>query len=274
MTLLVRDEQDIIRENIEYHLAQGVSKIIATDNRSVDQTTHILKEYVDKGVLHLIYEGDDTYNQHEWVTRMAVMAYEEFGADWVINNDADEFWWPKAGNLEESLRSLPEDTDLIQAPRFNFVMLEQSDIPFHQAMIYREVKSLNSLGMPLPPKVAHRGSANIKVAQGNHSVSGLRTSNMATDLIEILHFPMRTTHQFTNKIKKGGAAYERNQRLSESVGATWRTLYSEIMKRKNLNNYFATHMYDNDRINAEIKNGRIVVDRRLADFFVHLYQDD
>ena len=34
MTLLVRDEQDIIRENIEFHLSQGIDYFIATDNIS------------------------------------------------------------------------------------------------------------------------------------------------------------------------------------------------------------------------------------------------
>jgi len=41
MTLLVRDEEDIIQENIEYHLARGIDFIIATDNLSVDSTTVI-----------------------------------------------------------------------------------------------------------------------------------------------------------------------------------------------------------------------------------------
>ncbi len=40
MTLLVRDEQDIIRENIEFHLAQGVNFFVVTDNKSVDATAH------------------------------------------------------------------------------------------------------------------------------------------------------------------------------------------------------------------------------------------
>lgn len=75
MTLLVRDEEDIIRENIEYHLAQGVDYFIATDNRSNDATTDILKGYERKGVLHYCYEADDDYSQGEWVTRMARMAF-------------------------------------------------------------------------------------------------------------------------------------------------------------------------------------------------------
>jgi len=41
MTLLVRNEEDIIRENIEFHLSQGVSFFIATYD-----TKRIQKELV------------------------------------------------------------------------------------------------------------------------------------------------------------------------------------------------------------------------------------
>ena len=38
MTLLVRDEEDIVEDHLIYHLNQGVDFVVATDNRSVDGT--------------------------------------------------------------------------------------------------------------------------------------------------------------------------------------------------------------------------------------------
>ena len=104
MTLLVRDEQDIVRENLDFHLAQGVDQVIVTDNGSEDATVEILREYEARGVVRLLFEPTDDYSQGRWVTRMARLAAAE-GADWVINNDADEFWWPRAGIAAVDLRA-------------------------------------------------------------------------------------------------------------------------------------------------------------------------
>src|SRR5690349_438000 len=102
MTLLVRDEEDILARNIEYHRAQGVDFFIIMDNLSVDATPDIAREYVAKGLALYIPQDEDDYSQSEWVTGMARMAYEKYGADWVINNDADEFWWPVSGSLKDA----------------------------------------------------------------------------------------------------------------------------------------------------------------------------
>ena len=103
MTLLLRDEEDIVRENLDFHLAQGVDRVIVTDNGSEDATVEILREYEARGVVRLLLEPADDYSQGRWVTRMARLAAAE-GADWVINNDADEFWWPRSGTLAVDLR--------------------------------------------------------------------------------------------------------------------------------------------------------------------------
>ena len=266
MTLLVRDEQDIIRENIEFHLAQGVDFFIVTDNKSVDSTKDILIEYEDQGKLHYIYEGDDDYNQHTWVTKMARMAYTEFAADWVINSDADEFWWPKKGDLKETVVSIPAKLNLFTAQRINFVPVETTGLPFYSAMVYREKVSLNPQGKLLPKKIAHRGNPEINVAQGNHKLEGVRKPKTKDGLVDILHFPIRTYGQFTNKIAKGGAAYERNVELREKVGAAWRELYKEYKVNDGLGDYYKKHLYDESKLQESIANGTILEDRRLHEF--------
>ena len=49
MTLVVRDEADILDAQIAYHLNAGVDFVIAIDHRSVDGTTEILESYARAG---------------------------------------------------------------------------------------------------------------------------------------------------------------------------------------------------------------------------------
>ena len=102
MTLLARDEADIIDSHISFHLRAGVYFFIATDNGSLDGTTEFLERYAREGVLHLIREPGRTCAREEWVTRMGRMAASNFSADWVLNSDADEFWWPRAASPRRS----------------------------------------------------------------------------------------------------------------------------------------------------------------------------
>ena len=81
--------------------------MVATDNGSEDGTTEILERYERAGFLRLLREDGDDMRQQEWVTRMARLAATDCGADWVINSDADEFWWPRGGTLKDVLALVP-----------------------------------------------------------------------------------------------------------------------------------------------------------------------
>ncbi|HXF00613.1 MAG TPA: glycosyltransferase family 2 protein [Solirubrobacterales bacterium] len=259
MTLLVRDEQDIVRENLDFHLAQGVDEVIVTDNGSEDATVEILREYESRGVVRLLHEPADDYSQGRWVTRMAQLAATE-GADWVINNDADEFWWPLAGSLKSVFEQLGAGVGLVVAHRQNFVPRPEDGRPFWERMTLRERVSLNPLGKPLPPKLAHRADPEIIVAQGNHKVDGADLGERRDDAsIEILHFPMRTYGQFENKIVKGGRAYGRNRELPQRTGRTWRRLY-EAWEEGRLRDHYDANVV------AEGARADLVEDTRLRDF--------
>ena len=268
MTLLVRDEADIIAENITFHLAHGVDHIIATDNLSEDATTDILRQFERLGVLHYIRQEDDDYAQHRWVTHMARLAQAMFGADWVINTDADEFWLPHGGDLRRALGAMPVGCDALAAPRVNFPPRPMAPGTFFaDAMIWRDRVSLNALGQPLPDKVCHRAFADVEVAQGNHAVyrfGQLLPPQPAP--ITILHFPMRTYAQFANKIIKGGAAYGRNRELPPAVGGTWREFY-RLYLSGGLPAHWEQAVLHDAMIEARLTDGSLLRDDRLARFF-------
>jgi glycosyltransferase involved in cell wall biosynthesis len=260
MTLLVRDEQDIIAEHLDYHLAQGVDEVIVTDNGSEDATLDILREYESRGVARIILEPSDDYSQGKWVTRMARMAASELDADWVINSDADEFWWPRSGTLASTFEGLGAEVGVVVARRTNFVPQPEDTRAFWDRMTVRERESLNPVGKPLPPKLAHRAHPEIEVVQGNHRVRGPDLGErLDDDTVEILHFPMRSYAQFENKIVKGGQAYARNRELPEKVGRTWRRLY-EVWQRGELPDHYA------ESIVSDSSRDDLVEDTRLRDY--------
>ena len=272
MTLLVRDEEDIVRANLDFHLDRGVDFVIATDNRSEDGTVEILEEYERAGVLRLIHEPDDDYAQGRWVTRMARLAATEHGADWVINNDADEFWCPLEGDLPTALQSVPDGTDAVLVPRFNFVVpadepeAPADPRPFHERMTVRYATPFDPIKQgPIQPKMAHRAHPEARVLQGNHDVQWPGRGGVTEDVaMEILHFPIRSEAQFANKIAKGGAAYERNQDVPERYGRRWRRLL-DAQRRGEFGDVYAKVVLDGSGVARGLASGALVEDRRLTD---------
>lgn|GEM_PF-362225 len=276
MTLLIRNEEDILQANLDYHLSVGVDFFIVTDNLSIDSTPTILKGYEQRGLLYTIWEEGDNYSQAKWVTRMARLAHERFKADWVIHSDADEFWCPEGENsIKSILNQVPETYHAIKIHRHNFPPVEgKTESPFYKKMIYKSVISLNHMDEPLPAKVCHRSGHNIAIVQGNHAVlqNSIPLKEWETSKLEILHFPIRGFKQFKNKIKYGGAAYERNKELPISIGKTWRKLYG-YYKDGGLRHFYDEQVLRRKDIQRLIDQGVIMADNRLARFFEQKEQE-
>jgi hypothetical protein len=270
MTLLVRDEDDIIEANLAYHLHRGVDFVIATDNGSRDDTRAILQRYAELGVLRVIDEPGDDYSQHRWVTRMAHLAATEHGADWVIHNDADQFWWPEEGSLKEILAAIPPEYGVLPAAKCHFVARRDVDDAafFADVLCYREVlpesrAGTTSIGRPIKMAIAHRAAADVMVAQGNHSVSGVGLPALpAWPKVTIWHFPERGYARFDTKVVNGGRAYARNQELPPSAGRHWRHFY-ERHQAGALRDEYAALEWSDEELQTGLEEGRLVVDRGL-----------
>jgi hypothetical protein len=265
MTLLVRDEADILRENIEFHLAHGVDELIIMDNLSVDGTRDIAREYERAGVAHVCSQPSDDYAQGRWVTDMARRAAAELAADWVINSDADEFWWPATGSLKDVLAATQPSTIAVSAERTNFVPRPQTSEPFWRRMDVRCAVSVNLLGQPIQPKVAHRAREDVVVAYGNHAVSVAGAPITAVPgPVTIFHFPLRSRDQFTDKIVNGGAAYARNSEVDQEIGGVWRHMY-ERYRRGGLNSVYDAECRSETQLVRGLASGELVRDTRLVE---------
>ncbi|MEA2683052.1 MAG: hypothetical protein QOK05_1380 [Chloroflexota bacterium] len=263
MTLLVRNEEDIIEDNLRFHLDRGVDFFIVTDNASTDGTSKILSRWVEAGLAEVIVEHEDNYAQDVWVTRMARRAAQGLGADWVINSDADEFWWPLKGSIKDAFAAIPARFTSVQVPRVNYRPSSAAG-PWHQRMIVRDVNSVNATGRPLPAKVCHRGAATVDVAPGNHAVGGLDGLPWegASPMI-ILHFPLRDFERFEQKITQGTEAVERNPAFTAEFFDAWRHLY-ELARSGKLRDYWDSQLLDDAAASDGVRAGRLVVDTRVA----------
>jgi hypothetical protein len=204
MTLLVRDEADVLDAQIAFHLNAGVDFVVATDNRSTDGTTEILERYVREGYAHILREESDEYRQSEWVTRMARLAANEFGADWVINSDADEFWWPRGGGLKDVLDHVPRRYGIVRAVWRTFLPQAENGRSFAERMTVRLAPEapINDPASPFRPnaKSIHRADPKIRVRTGNHELADTNLVPLRSWYpIELLHFPLRRADQIARK---------------------------------------------------------------------------
>jgi hypothetical protein len=267
MTLLVRNEEDIIEDNLVYHLNQGVDFVIVTDNRSRDRTRDLVRPFERWGVARLLRERRDNYMQPKWVSRMANLAHDEHRADWVVHNDADEFWWPEHGDLRAAFAGVPAPYGVVAAPRVNFRPTPDPIGSFHTRMTVRDARSTNSLGDPLPPKVAHRGVADAQVGDGNHELLAPALEVAPESPVTIFHFPLRSVEQLRHKVTVGGRALERNRRLPADYSIHWREMYRD-RDRGAIEAHYEGQVLDDPQVEAGLRDGTLVRDTRLHDFLL------
>jgi hypothetical protein len=267
LTVLARDEADVIDAQILFHLNAGADFVVATDNNSRDGTTDILERYACEGVLHLIREPAEGLRQGEWVTRMARLAAAEFGADWVINSDADEFWWPRGGSLKEVLAAIPEQYGIVQGFWRSFVPRPDDDSFFAERMTVRlsqraPINDPTSFYRPVV-KVAHRADPKVNVARGNHALADSAFSTLSTwNPIEVLHFPLRSRAQWARKVELQGEAFTKH---IERSGTGYHLKGYDALQSGRIDEQYASLVVDDDALERGLADGTVVVDRRLRD---------
>lgn len=257
MTLLARNEEDILDAHLAFHLNAGVDFVVAIDNGSTDGTTEILERYARDGYVDLSRDEGDL-EQAEWVTRMARRAATDFGAHWVINSDADEFWWPRGGSLKDVLSAVPVRFGSVRGMWRHFAPRPQADDFFAERMTARVCNPGAEDNSPYSPryKTVHRADPEVTVLTGNHRVLGRGLDAIPGWYpIDVLHFPIRSLRHFTEKYLRWWALVQ--TRFSE---AAYQAHSSGQMRT-----FYDAYVVDDEALAKGIESETLAVDTRLRD---------
>jgi Glycosyl transferase family 2 len=263
MTVLARDEADIIDAQLSFHLNAGVDFVIATDNRSQDGTTDVLESHARSGHLHLIREEGEYLQQAEWVTRMARLAASDFGADWVIHSDADEFWWPRGESLKEVLASIPARYGVVRALLRHFVPRPDDGSFFAERMIARVSASapINDPRSLFRPnlKVLHRADPKVTVSIGTQRlIDSPLVPLRGWYPIEFFHFPVRSLEQCDRK-------YAHQQIAAGQTPSPYYDRVRTLRQEGRLAEFYESLVVDDDGLERGLRDGSLVIDTRLRD---------
>jgi glycosyltransferase involved in cell wall biosynthesis len=215
MTLLIKNEVDIIADNIKVHSKLGVDSFVVMDNGSTDGTREVLDQLQKEYDLIIIDRPVLDYQQSNWKTEMARVAKAKQGADWVITNDADEFWIPNEGDLKSELTSTGS---IIECPRFNVLFdrdafdnggkyynqTNRVQYPINYPKgIQREQENLSIMLGNIHGKVMVRTTGLLRVKGGNHRAwhSWGWLNQKKSQNVSVYHFPIRSKQHFVENIE-------------------------------------------------------------------------
>lgn len=276
MTLLVKDEEEILEKNIRFHKEMGVDGFIVTSHNSKDKTNEILEKLKEEGiVLEIIYETDPAYHQVKFVDRMIKTAKRKYKADWIINADADEFYYSKSLNLKneiyvaqkagcnvidvESTRIFPEDSsDYLN----NHYFVKNPFQTFEIEMLGTDNKVFRHYaGLYCCPKVIHKTKGYRKIEMGNHDVRMFGKKRVTSSNIVLYHFIIRSYQAQIDKLKR----YKESINLiSKGFGDHTRNMI-KLYEEGKLKDEFDKE-YGEEIKNVLIREGVLCIDKSLSNF--------
>ena len=277
MTLVVKNEEEILEKNIRFHKEMGVDGFIVTNHDSTDNTSKILDKLQAEGlVLQVLYKDSPNHQHHIWVNEMVKIAKNKYKADWIINADADEFYYSKDLDLKNSIYKysssgvnalwvdstmvFPQDVDNFWenkfwgTKRFQEFENEKYNIPKN-----RKFENFNRI--IVCPKIIHSTKGFISTTDGNHFIKMNNLKQVPCSNIILYHYHVRNYKGFESKIKRwiDSAKYMpdyQGDHVKEMI-----TIYKEGKLQERFNDF-----YGEETLNFLTNLGMISIDNAVYNF--------
>jgi len=275
MTILVKNEADIIEANIRTHAKLGVDFFVVMDNGSTDGTREILSKLQDEFEMVIIDENG-FYQQKKFMTRLAFEAKRRFKPDWIINNDADEFWIPE--NRVDLKEYLKFRGAVVRVDRFNMLpplsSFENSRAFFDSIYEvtnqinyrFRRREDISILLGQASRKVIVNPYGLIKINSGNHSAEHIAFWNKRiVDGIKIYHYPIRSYEQFKKRV------LTRKEVLENFKGVKMGDHYRDLVNKYNrglLESEYRGYLFSKEKVDTLIDIGIVSENRVPSEIIV------
>lgn len=243
--IMVKDECDIIGQNLSHHYALGFRRFFILDNASTDETPTIIREFRRTHADAELFYAYDFVVGHYQAAKMkaldafmrAYLSYEDIQPEWLFLVDADEFITCARADHEAGLARFGE---ILNDPGksllvFHWVQCASGsviqDLPEQERLFDAFPHTWPRMKVQVP-KIAYRLGQGLSPIQGNHSVESFHGADDAVAVMAeagfyLFHFPTRSVAQLRRKLinaNKALSATKDRDGLSGTAGH-WRTYY-------------------------------------------------
>ena len=286
--LVARNEADIIRTNVLYHLSLGLDRILIVDNGSSDGTDRVLRELAGDPRVRWTRDEGLFYHGHI-ATELAREAFGE-GADWVVPIDADEFWYAPGGDLRGVLER--SEAGALRARLLNFLQRRDQEESTPDALLHMtrrigepvvtergnrklarelvESHKISKLEIELKKWIS-RPTAAMEIFFGNHKVEGVAGLKRETHEIVCLHAPIRSRARLVGKAEVG----ERSEENGSDPNQGWHVKrWRRLRDEGRLEQEWAANSYAGDCLDVYGVRRKTVFDPTLRDAVAPFVKDD
>lgn len=280
MSILIKDEVDVIEKNIRTHAKMGVDSFVIMDNNSQDGTKELLEKLKSEFEMIILHENG-IFNQKKWMTRLAFEAKRKYKSDWIINSDSDEFWIPNDGNSLK--KSLMFKGGMLWIERSNMLPpLESknnpniwhcSELEVRNQILFRDggyVSEASIILGKIGRKVIVNPHGLYQINSGNHSAEHIAIwKKHQSDKIRVYHYPIRSFEQFYKRVKTRKEVLDKDS--SVKLGNHERR-WKKMFEDGTLEEEYEKFLYNNEETKTLEKAG-IVVHNILPSKILTSYSD-